>query len=78
MRLHISYIVNRSHSQGSFRRKQNELIFTVQRRAARDFWFVKLNSSLRALTFNAEVLSLEFSLLVFKGTVMLCSLQYPL
>ena len=63
--------MNRIHSQGSFRRKQNEHVFTVQRRAARDFWFVKLNACLRTLTFNAEVLSKEFSLVVIKGTLML-------
>ena len=68
--------MNHIHYQGSFPCKQNEIIFTLQRRAARDFWFVKLNASLRTLTFNAEVLSEAISLVVNKGTVMLCSFLF--
>ena len=40
------------------------IFFSLQRHAARDFWFVKLNACLRTLTFNAEVLSEAFSLVV--------------
>ena len=68
--------MNHIHYQGSLPCKQNEIIFTLQSRAARDFWFVKLNTSLRTLTFNAEVLSEPFSLVVNKGTAMLCSFLF--
>ena len=63
--------MNHIHYQGSLPCKQNEIIFTLQSRAARDFWFVKLNASLRTLTFNAEVLSEPFSLVVNKGTAII-------
>ena len=39
--------------------KQNDFFFTLQRQAVRDFWFVKLNASLRTLTFDEEVLSFQ-------------------
>ena len=37
--------------------KQNDFFFTLQRQAVRDFWFVKLNASLRTFTLDEEVLN---------------------